>query len=185
MRPLQVIFRKNSQADEIKIIFHYETAELSGVTDPHLVYDLRAKLDAAGHYDDFEVERVVQAELNPKATQSLLVAAIEPVADRLLKRYKAAQQALQEAQSGPIVDGPTTQAAKDELDALVLFKRDLGTFVRVYAFLGQVFDYGNTAIEKRALFFKRLLPLLDFGREREGVDLSKVVGIEPYGCSRI
>jgi type I restriction enzyme R subunit len=60
------------------------------------------------------------------------------------------------------------------LDALVLFKRDLGTFVRVYAFLSQMFDYGNTAIEKRAIFFKRLLPLLDFGREREGVDLSKV-----------
>ena len=30
-------------------------------------------------------------------------------------------------------------------------------------------------IEKRAIFFKRLLPLLEFGREREGVDLSKVV----------
>ena len=74
-----------------------------------------------------------------------------------------------------IPDGPAAQAAKDELAALTLLKRDLGTFVRVYAFLGQVFDYGNTAIEKRALFFKRLLPLLDFGREREGVDLSKVV----------
>lgn len=37
-----------------------------------------------------------------------------------------------------------------------------------------MFDYGNTAIEKRAIFFKRLLPLLDFGRDREGVDLSKV-----------
>jgi len=34
---------------------------------------------------------------------------------------------------------------------------------------------GNTAIEKRSIFFKRLLPLLDFGREREGIDLSKVV----------
>src|SRR6185312_8810852 len=30
-------------------------------------------------------------------------------------------------------------------------------------------------IEKRAIFFKRLLPLLEFGREREGIDLSKVV----------
>lgn len=38
-----------------------------------------------------------------------------------------------------------------------------------------MFDYGNTAIEKRAIFFKRLLPLLEFGREREGIDLSKVV----------
>lgn len=47
--------------------------------------------------------------------------------------------------------------------------------MRVYAFLSQIFDYGNTAIEKRAIFFRRLLPLLEFGREREGVDLSKVV----------
>src|SRR5690606_9324847 len=84
-------------------------------------------------------------------------------------------QKQQDAENSAITDGPTAQGAKDELAALTLFKRDLGTFVRVYAFLGQVFDYGNTAIEKRAIFFKRLLPLLDFGREREGVDLSKVV----------
>jgi type I restriction enzyme R subunit len=148
-----------NEPDEVLAAFktYFETAELAGVTDPHLIYDLRAKLDASGHYDDLEVERVALAELNPKATQALLVAAIEPVADRLLKRYKAAQ------------------TSKDERDALLLFKRDLGTFVRVYAFLGQLFDYGNTAIEKRALFFKRLLPLLDFGREREGIDLSKVL----------
>jgi type I restriction enzyme R subunit len=56
-----------------------------------------------------------------------------------------------------------------------LFKRNLGAFLRVYSFLSQIFDYGNTAIEKRAIFYRRLLPLLDFGREREGVDLSKVV----------
>jgi type I restriction enzyme R subunit len=161
-----------NEPDDVLAAFktYYATAELAGVTDPHLVYDLRAKLDASGHYDEFEVERVALAELNPKATQAMLVAAIEPVADRLLKRYRAAQQALQASQ-----EGPAAQAAKDALEALLLFKRDLGTFVRVYAFLGQVFDYGNTAIEKRALFFKRLLPLLDFGREREGVDLSKVV----------
>lgn len=160
--------------DEVLAAFktYYDTAELAGVTDPNLVFDLRAKLDASGHYDDFEVERVALVETNPKATQAMLIAAIEPVADRLLKRYKAAQQAL------PAADGAQSkagQAAKDELDALLLLKRDLGTFVRVYAFLSQVFDYGNTAMEKRAIFFKRLLPLLDFGREREGVDLSKVV----------
>jgi type I restriction enzyme, R subunit len=62
----------------------------------------------------------------------------------------------------------------DELNALILFKSDMGVFVRLYTFLSQIFDYGNTTIEKRAIFFKRLLPLLD-GREREGVDLSKVV----------
>ena len=44
----------------------------------------------------------------------------------------------------------------------------------MYSFLSQMFDYGNTAIEKRFIFFRRLMPLLEFGREREGVDLSKV-----------
>ena len=78
---------------------YYETAELAGVTDPNLIFDLRAKLDATGHYDDFEVERVVQVELNPKATQAQLVAAIEPVADRLLKRFKAASEAFKAAAS--------------------------------------------------------------------------------------
>ncbi|MDD2976036.1 DEAD/DEAH box helicase family protein [Aquabacterium sp.] len=164
-----------NEPDDILAAFqtYYETAELSGVTDPNLIFDLRAKLDGSGHYDDFEVDRVALIELNPKATQGQLVAAIEPVADRLLKRFKAAKAAY-DAAVAKHPDGPEAQAAKDELDALVLFKRDLGTFVRVYAFLSQMFDYGNTAIEKRSIFFKRLLPLLDFGREREGVDLSKV-----------
>ena len=164
-----------NEPDDILTAFqtYYETAELSGVTDPNLIFDLRAKLDGSGHYDDFEVDRVALIELNPKATQGQLVAAIEPVADRLLKRFKAAKAAC-DAAVAKNPDSPEAQAAKDELDALVLFKRDLGTFVRVYAFLSQMFDYGNTAIEKRSIFFKRLLPLLDFGREREGVDLSKV-----------
>jgi len=47
--------------------------------------------------------------------------------------------------------------------------------VRLYTFLSQIFDYGNTAVEKRSIFFKVLIPLLEFGREREGIDLSKVV----------
>jgi type I restriction enzyme R subunit len=38
-----------------------------------------------------------------------------------------------------------------------------------------MFDYGNTDIEKRFMFFKRLTPLLDFGREREGIGVSKIV----------
>ena len=160
--------------DEVLTEFrkYYATAELAGVTDPHIVYNLRAKLDAMGHYDDFEVERVILAELTPKTTQSMLVAAIEPVADRLLKKFKAAALIFKTAEGQQ--DKKAKKAAKDEMDALAMFKSQLGAFLRVYAFLGQIFDYGNTAIEKRAIFYKRLLPLLEFGREREGVDLSKV-----------
>jgi type I restriction enzyme R subunit len=51
-------------------------------------------------------------------------------------------------------------------------------WVRSFAstpFLSQIFDYGNTAIEKRSIFYKQVLRLLEFGREREGIDLSRVV----------
>jgi type I restriction enzyme R subunit len=152
---------------------YHTTAELSATTDPDLVYNLRSKLDAAGHYDDFEVDRVVAVELKPDATQAELLKALEPVVDRLMKDYKAAQAALKFAKEKN--DEAATKTAQDELNALILFKSDMGAFIRLYTFLSQIFDYGNTALEKRAIFYKRLLPLLEFGREREGIDLSKVV----------
>ena len=152
---------------------YYATAELEAVTDPHLVFDLRAKLDASGHYDDFEVDRVAKVETDPHGTQAQLSAAIAPVAQRLLTRYKTAQQ----TRTTALADGDdkSAEVSKDTLDALVLFKNDMGAYVRLYAFLSQVFDYGNTDIEKRFIFYKRLIPLLEFGRERETVDLSRVV----------
>jgi type I restriction enzyme R subunit len=112
------------------------------------------------------------------------------VADRLLKRYKAAQQDKLVAEEKQ--DDKAVRATKDQLEALLLFKNDMGAYVRLYAFLSQIFDYGNTDIQKRFLFYKRLIPLLDFGRERDTVDLSKVVlthhtlksrGKQPLGLS--
>ncbi len=164
-----------NDAEDVLTAFktYYETARLEANTDPHLVFDLRAKLDGAGFYDSFEVDRVAHVETDPKGTQAQLSAALAPVADRLLKRYKAlqAQRAAAEASH----DKDAAQAARDAMDVLVLFKGDMGAFCRLYAFLSQIFDYGNTDIEKRFLFYKRLIPLLDFGRERDTVDLSKVV----------
>jgi type I restriction enzyme R subunit len=148
---------------------YYETAELAGVTDPHVVHELKAKLDGQGYYDDYEVERVVRVALRgAKARQSELDAAITPVADRLLKAFAQARKDRDAAGS----DEKAAKAAKDRMDALILFKGDLAAYVRLYGFLSQIFDYGNTDVEKRSIFFRLLYPLLSFGREREGVDLS-------------
>ncbi len=152
---------------------YHATAELSDVTDPNLVYNLKAKLDAAGHYDEFEVDRVVAVELKPDAKQSELVAAVEPVVDRLHRTYKAAQEALKVATERD--DKVAAESAQSELSALRLFQADMAAFQRLYTYLSQIFDYGNTAVEKRAIFFRQVLRLLEFGREREGIDLSKVV----------
>ena len=152
---------------------YYTTAELSATTDPNLIFALRAKLDTAEHYDEFEVARVAAVELDPTAKQSALIAALTPVADRIVKRYGAAPAAFRAATAAG--DTTAADAATATMDALALFKGDMGAYVRLSIFLSQIFNYGDPAIEKRALFYKRLLPLLEFGREREGIDLSKVV----------
>jgi type I restriction enzyme, R subunit len=164
----------DSSAEVLKAFSqYYGEALLENVTDPNMIFDLRAKLDGAGRYDDFEVERVVKAELDPRSKQSELVKAIEPIASRLVKQFADAKKQLLGARAAE--DSVAEKSAQQAMDALTLFKSDMEVFIRVYAFLSQIFDYQTTAIEKRAIFFRRLVPLLDFGREREGVDLSKVV----------
>jgi type I restriction enzyme, R subunit len=151
---------------------YYDTAELENVTDPNLIYNLRAKLDALGYYDDFEIEQVVTVVLKLNVKQSELLASLGSVVDRLLKRYKETQERKTLAVLKKEIK--ETQEAQSELDSLVLFKRDMRSFLNMYSFLSQIFDYGNTALEKRFIFYKYLLPLLEFGRERESIDFSKL-----------
>lgn len=151
---------------------YYTTAQLADATDPNIILNLRSKLDSTGYYDENAIDRVVNVILDPKAKQSQLETAITPVADRLLKQFAAAKVAYNEATAAK--DDKAAQAAKDTMEALILFRSDLATYLRAYTFLSQIFDYGNTDFEKRAIFFKCLIRLLKFGREREGVDLSQV-----------
>jgi len=58
-----------------------------------------------------------------------LISALEPVTDRILKRYKAAQEQLKAALIKG--DASATQAAQDELNALILFKSDMGAYIRL------------------------------------------------------
>jgi type I restriction enzyme R subunit len=156
---------------------YYATAELAEATDPSLILNLKTKLDAQGHYDEFEIDRVVKVLLDDnrsdKVLQSQLMAAIEPVAQRLMTLFKEARLAYRQAEDAN--DKEALKRAKDELDALTLFRSDMGTYGRFYTFLSQIFDYNNTGLEKRALFYKALLPLLEFEREVNTIDLSKVV----------
>ena len=146
-------------------------SELSGVTDPYVVIELKAKLDGQTLYDDFEVDRVVNVAIKgKKAKQSDLDAAIMPVASRLLMAYAQAKKDFESA--GNDAAKAKAKTAKDKMDSLILFKGDIAAYVRVYGFLSQIFDYGNTDVEKRSIFFRLLHPLLTYGREREGVDLS-------------
>lgn len=135
-----------------------------------MILNLRAKLNGTGYYDVFEVERVVNVEMDSNAKQGQLHSAIKPVADRLIKMHNQAKQVMKETD-----DKKVAAQAKDTLEALQLFKTDIGTYLRAYAFLSQIFDYGNTDFEKRNIFFRHLNRILKFDREREEIDLSGVV----------
>ena len=151
---------------------YYTTAQLSDVTDPQIILKLRSKLDGTGYYDEYEIDRVVAIEIDPKAKPSQLASAIKPVADRLLKKFATAKEARNQALSSK-QDGEA-KAAKDAMDSLILFRTDMMTYLKAYTFLSQIFDYANTDFEKRAIFFRYLTRLLKFGREREGIDLSQI-----------
>ena len=105
---------------------YHTTAQLADVSDPNVVLDLRGKLDALGFYDRFEVGRVAKVAMTPGATPGDLDAALGQVSSRLLTRFKHAQQAVRGGADG----SKASDAAKDEMEALLLFKRDLGSYVR-------------------------------------------------------
>ncbi|AMM31009.1 restriction endonuclease subunit R [Sinomonas atrocyanea] len=140
---------------------YYRAAELSATTDPNLVHNLRSKLDAVGIYDDEDVERTVQVWFSTAGARNhgLLSASVAPVKDRFNALYDAAQE-----------DGDS-----EELDRLETFRKDLTSYVNAYNFLSQIINYGQTALEKRAIYYSLLSrELSDDNRHREVVDLSGI-----------
>ena len=55
-----------------------------------------------------------------------------------------------------------------------MFRKDVGTYVRQYEFLSQLFDYENPWLEKLAIFLKLLGPQLAGGEKQSPIDLSAV-----------
>jgi type I restriction enzyme R subunit len=137
---------------------YYKQAAIGSVTDPNVVHHLQAKLDEQRIYTEREIDAFVQAFLNPKGKQQALQAAIAPAVDRFRVRWRAA----------------TDDKDKKRQDELDLFRKDLLTFVRAYEFLSQIINYGDLDLEKRAIFFRHLAPLLETDRLHETIDLSGV-----------
>lgn len=146
--------------DEILAAFrtYFRTAQLAGVSDPNLIHDLQAKLDATGIYLPEEVDGFAEAYYR-KGTQKDLQARIGPAVERFRVRYTEAEQ----------------QKDKKAIEALDLFRKDLGGFVRAYDFLSQIVDYGDSDLFKRSLFYKHLAPLIAEEVRHEAIDLSSVL----------
>src|SRR5699024_8439669 len=71
---------------------YYNKAELADVSDPNVVYDLQASLNAAGIYHWDEVENFARAFLDDKASASQLGFYSGPARERFKKRYQAVME---------------------------------------------------------------------------------------------
>ncbi|CDT86978.1 Type III restriction enzyme res subunit [Vibrio coralliirubri] len=170
---------------EFKVYF--QTAELAGVSDPNIVYDLMKKLNQVGIYQWFEVEAFVDAYNNKQANQAKLANLCKPAVDRFTVRYKEATQVLQSAQAevskAKIEKNDkkikfaenSVKHAKEARDILEVFKKDLISFYRYYEFTSQIVNFEDYELEKLSIFAKHLHPLLRLDIVEDDVDLSDVV----------
>ncbi|MFC7432018.1 MULTISPECIES: type I restriction endonuclease subunit R [unclassified Agrococcus] len=149
--------------DEILASFqpYYRDASLERESDPNVVHDLQSKLDAALIYSHADFEAFASAFLGAGGSgpkHGAHTAPLKVAADRFNQRYSAA----------------VADEDRAELEVLDGFRKDVGSFVRLYDFLSQILDYGDTDLEKRSLYLRLLLPRLTGRVSPDAIDLSAV-----------
>jgi len=138
---------------------YYEEAQIESRTDPNLPHKIAVKLEQADIYTDDDVEAFYIAYTSDAASShAALVGSISGPKDEFDRRYKMA-----------IAD-----EAQVEIERLDNFRKDVGTFVRIYDFMSQVYDYSGTGLEKLSIFLRELTGWLTPLRRSEAVDLSQI-----------
>ncbi|WP_394937734.1 type I restriction endonuclease subunit R [Psychromicrobium sp. YIM B11713] len=156
----QVVDFVNNPAD-IRDAFepYYLGAFLETETDPNLVHDISIKLDQATIYTKAEIDACAESYVNGRGNNTL-AAALSPGQKRFWERWQAAL----------LAHGGTGDNA--EINTLELFRKDVGSFVRIYDFMSQIIDYGDAELEKKAIYLRLLSALIREGADREELDLS-------------
>jgi type I restriction enzyme R subunit len=176
---------------------YYQTAELADVSDPDLIFDLYEKLRAAGIFLWHEVEQFCEAFLQKSKSNAAIANICKPAVQRWQVQYKSAVEAYKIAKEmfertkktgDAVLVANAENSFKDckkAKDALEIFKKDLGSFVRFYEFMSQIVDYNDTDLEKLSLYARNLRPMLREALEDEdNVDLQGVV-LSHYRLSKI
>jgi type I restriction enzyme, R subunit len=176
---------------------YYQTAELADVSDPDLVFDLFDKLRAAGIFTWQEVEQFCNAFFVKSKSNAAIANICKPAVERWQKRYKSAVEAYKQAKEifertkktrDAVLIANAEKSFKEcrqEKDALEIFKKDLGTFVRFYEFMSQIVDYDDKDLEKLSLYARNLRPMLrETIADDDDIDLS-AVALSHYRLSKI
>lgn len=136
---------------------YYRSAELAEVSDPNVIHELQNKLDQALIYEESEVDGAAKAWVFDEGN-NILTKWLTPAKHRYAGQYADAMAA-----------GDATK-----LEELVMFRKDLNSFIRAYDFLSQMINYHDTALEKRVIFFRLLAPLITAIEKDRPIDLTGV-----------
>ncbi|MGD9571966.1 MAG: RNA-binding domain-containing protein [Thermoleophilia bacterium] len=158
-----VVLDFRNEADDIRAAFEpYYGATTATPTDPNLLYDSRARLDEYGVLRADEIAQMTDLLMAPPTTTThgRIHAALTPAVDRF---------------HGDL-DEDRQEEFRDALDA----------FVRTYAFLSQLVNFGDTALERDYLFSKALARMIrrapgeviDLGDEVELTHLRQEMAFE-------
>jgi len=146
-------------AEEIVEAFepYYEATTLADVTDHNMVHETMSKLDAAAIYQESEIEGLVADYLARKGNNAL-TKWVTPARDRFRDRERTAIETND----------------KTALDELIMFRKDVGTFLRQYDFLSQIFNYEDLSLEKLSIYLRHLAPVITAEQLQHEIDLSTV-----------
>lgn len=164
---------------------YYQTVELADVSDPDQIFDLYDKLETAGIFTWTEVENFVEAFFSANKSNAAISNICKPAVERWQEAYRAAYMQYNEIRDllkrfkeddPAVVRGNLKQEQDDasaEIDRLQNFKKDLGSYVRMYEFLSQIAEIADRDLEKLSLFARHLQPLLrEYALEEDEIDLS-------------
>jgi len=185
--------------DEILEAFqpYFQTAELLDVSDPNLIFALQDKLRAGGIFTWQEVEQFCTAFYVKNKSNAAIANICKPAVQRWQLRYKSAVESFKIAKEmfertqktgDAVLIANAEKSLKEcqkEKDALEIFKKDLGTFVRFYEFMSQIVDYDDTDLEKLSLYARNLRPMLrETLLDDDDIDLGNVV-LSHYRVAKI
>ena len=136
---------------------YYEATTLADVADPNIVHETMNKLDAAGIYQESEINGLVDDYLAHKGHEALNKW-VTPARDRFRDREREAVE----------------HNDKLAVEELQLFRKDVGTFLRQYDFLSQIVNYEDISLEKLSIYLRHLAPVIAESQLNHEIDLSTV-----------
>jgi len=151
--PLVLDFANNEKEIQDSFQPYYECTLLSEPTDPNKLYDLKRIIEDYHLFGQSEVDAFAKVYFSKTGKQEKLLAILEPVVDR----HKA-----------------TEAKTREE------FRKHLGDYVRLYAFLSQLLTFTDIGLEKFYQFARHLLRKLGVPDDQLPREITDQIDMDSY-----